>query len=181
MGTQIQIAQSSQDERVLTDVLLKKYSLLCVPWSFSSPAPKPEPLGQCEARQQVFFVEEFLQIVMKNIRPVVGDPGRYLVHPRTGLCIEWDRTARKGQGYLPGRYYFDGSDAVSDSAAALLKKVMSLITRTIKATYPLTSGNRFPIFVGPDLAKMIDSGEADLVYPDGTPMAVSTNVHLRSG
>lgn len=112
---------------------------------------------------------------MSNIRPVSGQPEQYHVFPKNGLCIEWNRTSRKGQGFIPGRYYLELSQPVSESSSALLKNVMALIVRMVRKTYPKKSGNRYPIFLGPNLAEKVDNKEAELVYPDGTAMPVVDN------
>jgi hypothetical protein len=175
MRTQVQIAQTLEDEREMNQLLLSKYQLLCLPWLYTSPNPQAQRLGEYDARHQIILCDEFRQTVMENIRPVIGDPGRYLVFPKDGLCIEWNRTSRKGRGFIPGRYYFEATREGPESSSALLKKVMSLIVRTIRRTYPKKSGKRYPIYVAPDLAKMLDKGEAELVYPDGTMMPVVNN------
>jgi hypothetical protein len=175
MGTQVQIAQTLDDEKAINQILLEKYSLRCLPRQFSSPNPAFQLLGDCDTDRQVLFCEQFQQVIMDNICPIVDAPGQYYVFPNNGLCIEWNRTIRKGQFFSPGRYYFDPSDPVSESSAAVLKQVMSLICRTIKKKYPKKSGTRFPIYLGPDLSRMIDSQEAQFGYPSGRLMPVESN------
>jgi hypothetical protein len=175
MGTQIRIAQTLEDEEELNEVLLMKWNLLCLPWSFASPYLQPQRLGECDGKVQIIFCDSFRQTVMDNIRLVSGETGRYHVFPKNGLCIQWTRTVRKGRGFIPGRYYFDSSSPVSESSSVVLKKVMALIVRNVRRTYPKKSGKRYPVFVGPDLAKMLDKQEADLAYLDGTVMPVINN------
>jgi hypothetical protein len=171
MGTQIQIAQTSKDERAMNKILDSKYSLLCLPRFFPSTHPIPNPLGDCDSVLQIFFSSQFKTTVMSNIHPVSGEHRKYLVFPMNGLCIEWNRTVRKGRGYIHGRYYFQARQPmVSPSSAAYLNKAMSFIIRTIRKTYVKKDGEHYPIYVGPDLAKKIEQQQANLIHPNGVRM-----------
>lgn len=176
MGTQIQIAQTLADEAEMNQVLLRKFGLLCLPRAFSSRDPEPKRLGQYEAGVQVIFSEDFWGTVKENIRPVLGQPDLYLVFPNNGLCIEWNRTSCEDQGFAAGRYYCKLSDPVSKSSSDLMKRVMSLIVRTVRTTYPKKSAEKIPIFVGPDLTNKIQNGLAKFVFRDGTVIPVVDNL-----
>ncbi|MDZ4779719.1 MAG: hypothetical protein SGJ19_05660 [Planctomycetia bacterium] len=174
MGMQIQVAQSPTDVADLNAALREKFDLACLPRFVASPHATPIDFGSCQDLEQVLFCRRFCSVVIRNLRAVEDDSGRFHVYPKDGLCIEWTGSSRHGQhGYVPGRYFLGTSNVAEPATLDDTKKVMSYVMRTIKSKYTMKSSGRFPVLVGPDLAKSVRTNTASVVYPNGAAYELS--------
>jgi hypothetical protein len=168
MSLQIEIVQSEKDERDLIDFLLQHEALFAVPRLFLSNAFEPKQLGEETSPEQAIFRHADIDLVRNSIRPVVGRSGYSLILTTLGISIEWTRTTRSGTfGYHRGRFFLEYETPVSHDTVVALNGVMTALVRYIKKTSPKKSAERYPFYVGPDLARMVDRGEGSVVWGNG--------------
>lgn len=171
MSRQIQIAQSEADETEVIELLSSKYDVLCFPRIMSAEELKagPQVLGSCTRNEQVLFLRAFATFVLDSTLPLMSQPSAFHVVPEDDVCIEWTRSVRrKGNEFEAGRYYFATTRLNCPASARELGKLMTFLMSWIKETYPKASPGRIPIHVGPHLSRLLDSGRARLLYPNGT-------------
>lgn len=172
-GKQIQFAQSKKDEEAFIGALNARFSLLCLPRQLDSADIKPKPLLDRIGLEQIIFIAEFSSLIRKRLEPIIGKESVFHVFPRSGLCIEWDRTHISDKKAYRGRFYYVYNEA--SEHAKLTNDVYNFICRYLKKE--CTTVGQFgksPIYVCPDLAKSIDSGETLLVTRGGLPMQIAT-------
>lgn len=169
MGRQIRIAQSLEDEAEINQALVEKFQLFCLPRIFTFEQSQPVKLGNLLANEQVLFLEEYKDLVVKHIVPVVSKQGQYRVQ-FSFLGVEWLRSHQEISGrYLSGRYYYNSSDSQIDPRIfAKTTKVYNFLYRVIKKRYPKISDDPGRIYVGSNLSAMIERKQAEVVYPNGT-------------
>jgi hypothetical protein len=172
LGLQIRIAQSRNDEDVINRYILSKFRVCCLPRLFPDSKPRPMELSSCDSNEQVLFIDTFSRLVCSHVSPVLDKPKLFHVSPKRGLCLEWERTEERDEKYIPGRYYLDTSNPISNDSFQLLKKLMSAITSHVKRTYPMKSDPPTNIYVGSDLSSKLAAGVASVVYRDGSPITL---------
>lgn len=168
MSLQIEIVQSEKDERDLVDFLLKIEPLCAVPRSFPTSGFDPKPLGEEVARRQTIFRAADIELVRRLIQPVDGRQGYSLVISSHGVTIEWTRSERSARGgYVSGRFFFKYESPECQETTAALNRVMTALVRYVRKTSPKKSNERYPFYVGPHLAAMVDRKKARVVWPSG--------------
>ena len=179
MSIQIAIVQSEKDEKDLIEFLLQREALLAAPRLFRSDAFEPKVLGNEDAAEQIVFRKADMDLVHQFIKPIpdrevsgwkspYSGLGLSLVASYLGLSIEWLRTSRVGpSGYCAGRFYFDYETPKSHDSTVALNRLFTAVVRYVKKTSPKKSDERYPSYVGADLVRMVDSGEATVIYPNG--------------
>lgn len=173
MSRQIRIAQSEVDEEDIRREVFSLEEMSCLPRLMSADDVRrgPQPLGVCGAQDQILFLTALQSQVLSSVAPLLGNDSVFHVSLAEDLYIEWSRTLRGPGGECQaGRYYFSPDKKTSAESAARLGKVMSRLMSCIRSDYPRRTAGRFPIFVGPHLLQLMDSGRARLVYPDGMPV-----------
>lgn len=129
-------------------------------------------MGSCDSSEQVVFPASIEDEVRARIVEVADSSGRLHVFPKAGVCLEWTRSTRRDDAYLAGRLYLDGK--WSEAEPRVAERFRDLI-EWVQSTYPLVTDGRFPVFVGPELAKMIQSGQSAAVFPNGKEMLLLGN------
>ena len=179
MTRQILLAQSSADELAMIAWLSARAQWLCLPRSFTDPRREPLPLGAPApggGAELVVFLKRAREAVTADIRPLLGDPRSFQVLPREGLCFEWARSRPLGaSGLLAGHLrYLSRDPAMPARERALTPHVTALLT-WVRKSYPLISVEKYPAYIGPDLAARIGAGTATLCWRSGNPKEVARN------
>jgi len=182
MGLQTLVVQAPLDERVVVDFLAEEARWLAAPRQFTEPQLPTALLDDLPANRLILFRAEDLATLEGAVIPLRGESGQYLVDRVRveGLFIEWNRTDWQ-DSKMPqaGRFYYDGSDASSQSSQAV-ERTMRKLQRWIRATYPLRSTQRLPTYVGPHCAESLRRGEIEIRHPNGTPMELVRNESAKS-
>ena len=192
MGRQIQIAQSAVDERDLQIFLAKKWKLLCLPRVGSSPVPEPIPFGNCDSMDQIIFpaaLSAFVVSGWQRLKPAewrgeteAGNLG-HMSSTRFLASVEWRRTDRVGEHYVTGgRFYLHTPGRhpqPSPEQKLAVQQLFNAIVSKVQRSYPMRSFNRYPTYVGPDLARQIGEGHATLKFAGGE--VVETVPNERAG
>lgn len=177
MGTQIQLAQAPADEREMIEWLKDKGRFLALPRLFQERKPTPVDLGQCKARELIFFPESVSKTLLGLVIPCEGVDGTFLIEPseRAGLVIEWLRTARPVKkaielgGPSVRRLYFDPAPKPK-GVSADMAKVTSQLFAYVRRSSPAKSDGKIPHYVGKHLLARVQKGEVQLVKPNGDPI-----------
>jgi hypothetical protein len=186
MSVQIEVAQSVKDEQELIAFLLQRERLLALPRNFPSHEFDPRPLGEHVAGLQIIFREQDVGLVRECVAKVPegplypGDKNLYsgsVVAAHHGASIEWHRSEHPGPSqYTRGRLYFKHETPKSPETTAALNRLFTAIVRYIKKNSPKRSAEKYPFYVGRDLAEMVERGEAQVVYGQkGTAVELVTN------
>lgn len=170
MGTQFRLATDEHDEQLLWEHLGGRWRTLCAPRFLATPELCAVPVGQCSSREQIVFPLELLDLVQARVVPVLGREGEYHVHPKAGACLEWTRAeVRSGNVVIPGRVYLD-SVPDEGAEAKVLNAMMKNLKTFVQREYPFASKDKVPILVGRSLSERILKGEAQVLYPGGSPV-----------
>lgn len=177
MGIQIEFAQSLRDEALLISMLSEKYNLRYLPRTFRNPNPIPVSLSSLQCEKLVLFLIEFEEGVLCHINPVVGTPGEYHIFPRDNLCIEWNRSILSDKKLCHyGRCYLPDRKNGNREAKKRIRQVMSDIIGFVTLVSPKISVLTPPVFIGPDLAALIEKGTIHgVAYRSGSIMELCPN------
>jgi len=93
--------------------------------------------------------------------------------------VEWRRTDRAGEDYVNGgRFYLHTTTChtqPSPEEKLVVERLFNAIVSKVQRSYPVRSANRYPTYVGPDLAQKIREGRAALKYANGDMVELIPN------
>lgn len=183
MGIQIEFAQSLRDEESLISMLSETYDLRYLPRTFPNPKPIPATLSSVQCEKLILFPHEFEKVVLNHIGPVVGTVGEYHIFPRDNLCIEWNRSMTSDKKLCHyGRCYLPDRKNGERESKKQIRQVMSDIIGFVKMCSPKVSVLSPPVFVGPDLAKLIEKGAVHgVAFRGGSIMELRPNPSQATG
>jgi hypothetical protein len=169
--------QSPTDEAELVGWLQERSRFLAIPRARSDAKFAPVPLGNCEAQQQFVFPAIESTEILRHVSQDNARSDRYFIPPSlvAGRVIQWNRTERIGNNeFRRGRFYIDSVKNGDDEIIEFMKRMMTAIQRRIRDTYPVRSTHRPPIYVGPDMARLVREGKAR-INPKGFEMQLVDN------
>ena len=185
MPSQIAFAQDHQDELALVGWFEELGAWEYLPRIIDAPT-KPRPLRECttrrpeiDGRSLVVFPASNAKLVMAGVARAKAFNGRTVTATpdAEGCYFEWGRTLEKSPGvYVVGgasaaRLFFEPMKPVTP-AASLVEKPLKELFRKIRAESPLVTEGKLPLFVAAHLAARWEKGDAELLYPNGTKVAL---------
>ncbi len=183
---QIQIAQAPDDEAQMLHWLGQRADLLCAGDPVSGSFAPVELGGESAPRQHIFF-RRFLEEVKQCLRPSSLNDGVYMDKVAAAdYVLSWARTGEEKDGIVVvggsqvSRLYFKprGEDV---KAASETQRLYRAAAEYVKRTSPLCSPGPHPIFVGPSLVGLVESGDVRLVYPNGAHIPLEQNGKFKGG
>lgn len=181
MGSRIRFIQSLQDEADLIHLLDQKFELKCLPRQMESEDQSPQKPGTVSDINQVIFFDSWANEVQASVNPISNNENMFHVFPKDNLCLEWSRSQQPVENqFTSGRFYFSPDAEVPELATKDLKRLFNFIKREIQHTYPMLHPNKQPIYVGPHLWKMVQNGEAQVVFKQDYPIPLEPNPKLKA-
>ncbi|WP_408889296.1 hypothetical protein VZQ01_27775 [Myxococcus faecalis] len=166
MGIQFEFVLDEHDEARLCAFMKERWDALCTGRFVESAALNAVSIGECADVEQIVFPRELLGLVGSRVVPLAARQGKFHVSPKGGACLEWTRSTKEESGIIPGRFYLDTQSEGGDLKT--LRTMMRGIKEFVKKGSPLVGGGRHSVFVGESLAARVRSGEAQVVYPNGS-------------
>jgi hypothetical protein len=179
MGTQIEFAQTPQDEIALIEAMESKFHLLSLPFEFTEKEQHVCTPKDCPTSRMFLFCSEYADLVMKNVVPFPDQSSLFHIWPNDGLGIEWDRSILQNEICRYGRLYLSTDSPVDANSLKLLKSIMRFAVKYIQTESPLQSDDTTPVYFGRQLSQAIEQGSIKgVAYRGGKLMRSVPNPHF---